>query len=487
MSLLPSQPPPAPAHDPVPDSNFFDCRLTRGEGWILVYTLISAMALQCEPVLKSVFAYPLIIAMAILGWLSPFSGMFYIACAQSLPFPEHAPFNPAQLGVLTWLVVALLRYRGLRFHGIKHLLVYLPFLLWMELLWDDPIPVFSLKSEYAKAIMYMVIACQLINESKGRHLKSLMGLCLGALMVTNAYWGAALGLPIQLSDWGGARQEFTRLGGARADSIMVWPPTLMGAFGIVGIAFSVLTRAPSRQTSVLKWLACAVFLLSLPPLLGTMSNAAYLGWSLMLGWTLWLMHILHIRGRLPIQLARNVVGALLMFACAMVICYQTDTLNIRSRMHALKITYAEQSEEFGLAASRSLDWQYSIKSIASHPVTGRAFAEDTEEAPPGYLPSMPGEHMGNFFSHNVFLDIGRQTGLPGAAMLLIFFFYPLVRLWRRRQFDRYMAFMLAHFALTLFWMVLSFPFYKTFWAFWILACIAGDPIPPPARTLRAAS
>ena len=63
---------------------------------------------------------------------------------------------------IPWPVVALVRYRGLRFHGLKHIAIYLPYLLWMELLWEER--VFTYNSEYAKAIVYAFIACQLINH-----------------------------------------------------------------------------------------------------------------------------------------------------------------------------------------------------------------------------------------------------------------------------------------------------------------------------------
>lgn len=467
---------PAPAAAARTADPFYEFRLTQLEMVVLPCAIVMAMALQCAPVLASPLAMPLIILMACMCWLSPITGLFYIACAQSLPFPTGAPLNPAQVGVLTWIPVALFRYRGLRFRGLKYLLVYLPYILWLDVLWEENL--FGMNSEHMKALAYAVIACQLVNECGGRFLKCLLGLCLGALMVTNAYWGAVLGLPIQLSDWGGSRQEFARLGGARADSIMVWPPTLMAAFGVIGVAFSTLTRRDGGGGRGVKWLAAAVFLLTLPPLITTMSNAAYLGWTLMMSWMVVLVLTLKRRGLVSTSVSRRIGAGVIAVAMVVGMCYHADVLQVRSRLEALRKTYEEQSEEFGFAASRTQVWWASIQSIARHPLTGRAFALDAEDTLAGYEAS-------GFFSHNVFLDAGRLGGVLGTTMLLGFFFFPSVRLWRLGAHDRYMGFYLFQAVLFLFWMVLSFPFYKTFWAFWMLMVMASDPelLKRPARAI----
>jgi hypothetical protein len=68
-----------------------------------------------------------------------------------------------------------------------------------------------------------------------------------------------------------------------------------------------------------------------------------------------------------------------------------------------------------------------------------------------------------------------------------FFFYPLVRLWRRPDEWRFLGFYFFHFALLIFWMSLSFQFYKTFWGFWILAAMEAErePVAVPVRQSAA--
>jgi len=68
-----------------------------------------------------------------------------------------------------------------------------------------------------------------------------------------------------------------------------------------------------------------------------------------------------------------------------------------------------------------------------------------------------------------------------------FFFYPFVKLWRRADNWRFLGFFLFHFALLIFWMSLSFQFYKTFWGFWMLATMvaAREPIAMPFKSRQA--
>lgn len=475
MTPAPSKPAAAaPAVEP-----YFDCRLTLPEMTLLGLGIVLAMAMQCAPVLHSPLAVPLVFLLSVLSWTSPVSGFFFIACAQSLPYPEGAPFNPAQIGALTWLPVVFARYRGIRLRGLNQLWAFAPFLLWIWLLkWEN---LLSPREEYIKALIYSVIACQLFNEARGRALKCLLGLCLGGLMVTNAYWGAILGLPIELSDWGGSRGDFTRLGGARADSIMVWPPTFMGAYGIIGIAFAAVVHRTGRQAVVLKNLALVVFFLSIPPLVATMSNAAYLGWVLMILWLIGLVQYLRQRNLLPLAVRRGILGLVLALVIGGLLVYRADVWQVRSRMDALKQNYERQQREEGVLASRTDVWTYSLRSIRTNPLTGRAFALEPEPNPPGY--------PRGYFSHNVFLDYGRSSGIPAMLLLGWFFFYPFARLWRQRRFARYMPFFLAYFAMFLFWMVLSFQFYKTFWALWMLMAMtaAYDRRTPAVARARTAA
>jgi hypothetical protein len=247
---------------------FWNCRLSELEKWVLPICITITMLLQVKAVLYSALALPLIVVMAALCWLSPITGFFYIACAQFLPFPEGMRLNPAQIGVATWLLVTFIRYRKMDLSGLGQLWPVLPWLLWFWLITGEAI--YQPNSEYFKAITYSIIACQQVNVAKGHHLKCLLGMCLGTLMATTAFWAYQLGFGVDLSTWGGERSGFARLGGVRADAVMIWPPLLMGCFGTLGLTLSAMVsgRFPD-QIKRLKTLSVAAFFISIPPLVAT--------------------------------------------------------------------------------------------------------------------------------------------------------------------------------------------------------------------------
>jgi O-antigen ligase len=460
---------------------FWDCSLSRLERWILPICLVITMGLQVKAVLHSALAMPLIALMAILCWLTPITGFFYIACAQFLPFPDGMALNPAQIGVVSWLTVTLIRYRKLDLAGLGILWPVLPWLLWFWLVTGENIV--EPNSEYFKAVTYSIIACQQVNAAKGRYLKCLLGMCLGTLMAATAFWAYQMGLGVDLSTWGGERSGFSRLGGVRADAVMIWPPLLMGCFGTMGVALSAMVagRYP-KQIQRLKTLTVVAFFVSVPPLVATMTHGAYAGFALVAAFAV-LFYINMKRQRIVQHHNSQLTPIVLTLLSVFTLIYLTNAFGTRERVEALYDYYNRTSDEYGAAASRTDVWDYSLRTIATHPFVGTRFNDEKEDIPLEYA------DYGGYLSHNVFLDYGRATGVPGMLLVVFFFFYPFVKLWRRADNWRFMGFFLFHFSLLIFWMSLSFQFYKTFWGFWMLAAMAAarEPIAVPnqGRTIPA--
>ncbi len=447
-------------------SVFWNCSLTRLERWIFPVCALASMLLQLKPILYSSLALPLIVVMSSLCWLTPTTGFFYIACAQFLPFPEGTAFNPAQIGVATWIGVTFLRYRRIDLTGISLLWPVLPWLIWHWLVTGEPI--YHFNSEYSKALAYSVIACQQVNVSKGSYLKCLLGMSLGTLMAAAAFWAFQLGLPVDLSTWGGEREGYARLGGVRADAVMIWPPLLMGCFSMLGIALSAMVSGRyERQIHWLKIAAVAAFFIAIPPLVATMTHGAYAGFALMAIFVVLVYNRMK-RMRLIQKRKSSLTPIVLSMIAILSVVYLTNAFKTRDRVDALYHYFQESVDEYGAAASRTDVWEYSLKTIVKHPLLGVKFNDDVEDIPPEYFV------YGGYLSHNVFLDYGRWTGIPGISAVIFFFFYPLVRLWRRSDNWRFMGFYLFHFALLIFWMSLSFQFYKTFWGYWMLAAMVAD-------------
>jgi hypothetical protein len=344
--------------------------------------VVLTLLLQIKPIRHSALARPLIGLMATVCWLTPTTSFFYIACAQFLPFPDGAALNPAQIGLVTWLAVTIAVYRRIDLRGLSLLWPVLPWLVWHWLMTGEPI--YAPNSESVKAITYSVIACQQINAAKGRYLKCLFGMCMGTLMAAAAFWAWQLGLPVELSTWGGERSGYARLGGVRADAVMIWPPLLMGTFGTLGLTLSAMVsgRYPD-QIRRLRVLTVVAFFIALPPLVATMTHGAYAGFAIMLffvGLVYLRLKSMQLLRRQDASLAPLIAGTL---SLALLI-YLTNAFGTRDRVEALFDYFKRTSQDYGAAASRSDVWAYSLRTIARHPALGIAFNNDVEDIPPEY-------------------------------------------------------------------------------------------------------
>jgi hypothetical protein len=404
-------------------------------------------------------------ALAAISYLSPMTGFFFIACAQFLPFPAGSPHNPAQAGVLVWLPVILLRYHRLNLSGVWRLWPVLPWLLWFMILSGEM--VFSPQCDYMKALAYSVIACQLANEARGRFLKCLFGLCLGAILVMTAYWASQLGLPVEVSDWGGEREGFARLGSVRADAVMVWPALLIGISGLVGLQIALASRRSPMPSPL--WLTYGTLILlvaALPALVSTMCHGAFIGLALTAACVVWAARVAIKKGVYASPRFWALIRWALVGIGAVIILFALDLFQIRTKMLSLGEYYSGVSSESGLAASRTGVWHDSIHTILKYPILGIRVTGDREEITSEYAAG------GFYLSHNVFLDYARYCGIPGMLLLAFFFFYPVIRMWQSGDVVRYIPFLLTHFAMLIFWMSLSYQFYKTFWALWMLMVLA---------------
>lgn len=461
---------------------FWDCCLTKRELALVLIVTALAVALHLSPVLHSGLGIVLTYALPAISYLSPATGFFFIACSQFVPFPVGSPHNPAQAGVLVWLPIILLRYHRLNLNGIWRLWPVAPWLLWVMVLTGTP--VYLPNSEYFKALVYSVIGCQLANEARGRFLKCLLGLCLGALLVMTAYWASQFGLPVEVNDWGGGREGFARMGGVRADAAMVWPALLLGVSGLLGLQIVMASRrSPSPSPRWLTYSTIFVCVASLPPLVSTMSHGAFAGLALVVAALIWAGFKAGKEGAFANARFRLLARWGSVGMAVIIVFFVFDVFQVRAKVVSLDEYYKGVSSESGAAASRTGVWHDSINTILKYPVLGIAATGDQEVITSEYAP------QGAYLSHNVFLDYGRSTGIPGMLLLAFFFFWPAIRMWKSPDQISFLPFLLAHFALFIFWMSLSFQFYKTFWGLWMLMAMvptkAGLQAPTARHALRA--
>jgi O-antigen ligase len=148
---------------------------------------------------------------------------------------------------------------------------------------------------------------------------------------------------------------------------------------------------------------------------------------------------------------------------------------MRTKVVSLDQYYKETASESSAAASRTGVWHDAIHTILKYPIFGIRVTGEQEEITSEYA------SQGGYLSHNVFMDYGRSCGIPGMLLLVMFFFWPAYWMWNSANRIRYLPFLLAHFAMFIFWMSLSFQFYKTFWGLWMLMTVAVAPKKSQAR------
>jgi O-antigen ligase len=475
----------------APTEPFWNCRLSRVEWGLFGLAVMLTVALHLTPVQNSGLGWGLLVILAGVCCLSPVTGFFFIGACSVLPFGDAATNeilrtvgitgeenlgpSPAKIGIIVWFFVTLVRYRRFSLRGITGLWPVLPWLIWFAVLTGEAI--WMPQSEYVKALMYCVMACQLANESKGQFLKCLLGLSLGTLVVMVAYWAATVGLPIEISNYGAEREGIQRIGSVRADAVMVWPALLMGVAGLLGIQIALATR-PHLQSSP-RWLTYGSLLLvtaTLPPMVSTMTHGAYASYVLLVGAVVWAMWVAGNAGAFSSRRFKSLLTGFALMVLIVVGLFAFNAFQMRTKMLSLAQYYEETSQEVGAAASRTGVWHDSIHTIMTYPLFGIRVTGEQEEVTSGT--------EGYYLSHNVFMDYGRMVGIPGMLLLAFFFFWPAVKMWQSGNRIRYLPFLLVHFAMLIFWMSLSFQFYKTFWALWMLMEMAVRSKKPVAVVSR---
>ena len=486
---------------PEPDSAFWNCRLSRWESLLLLVALGVSVVVHLTPVLQSGRAKPLLIGLASVCFLSPTSGFFFIGASAALPSQTPEAYTlgremstaretlPAEMtdvstkyGFVVWVVVTAVWYRRFSLRGLAALWPLAPFLLWLMLIGGVSS---VMDEEYWKAVLFSIMACQLANESKGQYLKCLLGLCLGTLVVMVGFWGQRLGLPIDLSTWGGDRGGMARIGSVRADAVMVWPAILIGVGGLAGLGLLVSSKRNRLRPP--GWLLPLVVVLSVaavPPLVATLTQSGYAGAGLLSLVVLLASFSMAVQGGFKQGAMERVVVVALLVVGLLGGLWAMNAFDLRARVEAMSSYREDTTETMGVATTRTSVWTESLAIMLKYPLFGLAGASQTSG-----ISDAPSQ-----LSHNVFLDYGRGYGIPCMLLLAGFFFWPVARLWAARQWIDFLPFLLVHFSLLIFWSCLSFIFYKVFWAFWMLMTLAVERhafragevarAPAPLRTSR---
>jgi O-antigen ligase len=441
--------------------DYLNIGLTASDKICLSAVIIGTILLNLTPVQQSLAVVPILILTAGIGLLRPVSGFYYIAMTQHFPAEMAYGFNPAQIGVLAWLLMTFPRLLFVKFKGWYFILLIIPLILWISFVRQEMIVSLAFPpGNYERIVIYSLMACQLANASKGEYLKCLLGLSLGSFAAGFSFWLNQIGLPVELSAWGDMRGGFERIGGTGTDAVMVWVGVLMGLAGILGISSALnLIKPGQKQTRNVSRLAWLALLIGIPPLIATVTTSAFFGLFLLMSFY---FVVLLKTGQIMKQLKPIAIGMVLVS-----IVIATNQFQLLDRAKGFFNWYSETSEKNSPLGTREGVYSISIKAIASSPVFGiHLYEKKSQNA--GLYDSRAG-----FLAHNVFLDYGINGGIP--AMVYVFFlvFFPLIVMLYKYHFNLSLPFAFFYFIVFIFFMVLSFPFYKTFWALWMLTIVAN--------------
>jgi O-antigen ligase len=439
---------------------------------LLVSGLI-CIVLHLTPVINSALCLPLTAVMAFVSYTTPVSAFWFMATVHFVPFKEGAVLNAAQMAPLVWLFMLLVRYRQYDF--VKDLNLLWPVVPWY--LWNTVTSgrnMWAVTQNPVIALVFAVMACQLARASKGEYLKCLFGFCLGALFIDVGYWANQAGLPVELSDWGGMREGFVRLGTVRADAVLVWPPALEAVAGLVGLSLAGCSRLnPFGAKPLIIWGSIGAVILTFPVLVATMTHSSYVGAALVAAVIVVWVWKARSRNGIDPGMWRGFVVRYAIVCLPAVVLFMSGIMGLKDRALAMNKYYDNVREDQGVAGSRTEVWQTAVTTVLKHPLFGVTASGEQEAIPEGYA-----ETEGYYLSHNVFLDYGRSSGIPGMLFCACFFLFPLTPMLRNDRWLRFGPFLMVYAGVLLFLMVLSFEFYKPIWVFWMLAAMASRGRPP---------
>ena len=227
----------------------------------------------------------------------------------------------------------------------------------------------------------------------------------------------------------------------------------------------------------MRWFAIAAFLLAIPPLLTTMSHGSYFGFLLMSIFAVMAVKQSMRGRRLALREKRQLVKFVLIPLALVIVVYSLNLFQSRDRISGLLSYYGKIRKKTTIAASRTEVWSYSLRTVWRYPIMGVGTSRWKEEIPSSY------RARGEYDSHNVFLEYGRSAGVMGMVLIAMFFFYPVWSLGKHRSRNLYLPFYMAYFSMFIFWMVLSYTFYKPFWALWIMMAMLSSEL--RALSMRA--
>ena len=440
--------------------------MTRNERLLVWTTFLGCVAVNFEPI-HSTLSLPIIGSLAFLSFLSPLSGVLYLAASQVIPDPIGAgPLTVARLGVIGFLAVNTLRGTLPSLRSIRVLASWGGvLLLWWTSCAMAGEGVSNLYPMYS-AFVVGLIGCGLAEQARGRYLLCFLMITLGALTAVCQYWGSVLGLRVVVYSLRYQIEGYTidpsRAFAGRGDSGVAGPNIAIAMVGLLAVAACLPLAAGRARRRTQYAMILAGLLICPPALLATASRTALVMGVLCTGLVLaWLVRSLRERGRLAgVTLRRIVLITALVSIPALVLAgHQLGVGRSLEMLSERQAYYGGLSNPLG---GRAEVWTYGFRAVLKYPVLG----------PVGRYYAKPRSYTGAgaeyWCTHNSFIDAGIAGGVPGMVGFAVFFLLPVYRLWPVRRHVVAMLALTMYTVTGLMMFSASILNHKTFWIMWPL-------------------
>lgn len=432
--------------------------ITRKEWFLIITTFLAALLLNVSVINHS-------IGLVLLGFLcvfslsSPLSALIAISTSQIVADPAGSPLTLVQCFFVAW-AYHFFATRHVDYKALRKLVVWaLPYIIATKIMnfvkWDavEFIEYFDL------AVLVGVMAAWYVGQLRGRFILGLMCIAIGASTSVITYWLSIAGIPIEGIVQAKGGGTVAGIGIGRGDGNFTGISISLAAISLLawGLLTNIRLFESRRLNNIIVPYACVgFFLVSIPSTFATMSRGAVV--TFFGGLVFVVLSSLYVS-----SLARGNKIICGLIVCTLGVLSINDDGGLISKYAGSMKQYSEKQMRDSTMMSRSGTWGGAWQEILNSPIIGTT--PDTQVAVKGF--------GYEYNAHNVWLDVGRGTGVLGMVWFTAFFFYPISRLVRFLPRSEALLYCSPFVVLFFVFMNLSLINYKIFYLLWVLAVAAA--------------
>lgn len=432
--------------------------VTRKELFLIATTFIALMLLNISALNHS-------IGIILLGFLcifslsSPPSALLALSASQIVADPAGIPITLLQSFFFAW-GLHLFTHRNVNYRTVRKLLVWtVPYIITIKILnivkWDAAVFI----DNFDLAVMIGVMAAWYVAQLRERFLLGLFCIAIGASTSTLTFWLSVAGVAIEGITFAKGGGLIAGIGVGRGDGNTSGISISLAAISL--LAWGLLSKIrlfDLRRLNIIMPYACIVFfIVSIPSIFASMSRGAVLTFF---GGLLFVI----ISALYESNMARGKIIVFGFIAFVIGIIFFSYSGGLLTKYSDSMLNYSEKQARTSIMMSRAGTWEGAWEEIVNSPLIGTTPETRVSISGYGY----------DYASHNVWLDVGRGSGVLGMLWFTAFFFYPVSRLIRSLPKSEALLFCSPFVVMFFVFMNLSLMNYKIFYLLWVLAVAAAQ-------------